>query len=171
VSAAIDYAVEESGDGVTWTLLSHQTQLTRNLSKPNGTWRYRVQACNAGGCGPYSGVHAITIALITPGIPTGLTVSRTNQNEYCTIRWNAVAGATLYKVSRASYNGPDLSTVHTVPCLPWYTVAACNANGCSAESARASASGGSGGVVGCIGGKRDWKRWRRRSCYSSKRTD
>ncbi|WP_313207164.1 RHS repeat protein [Stenotrophomonas sp.] len=149
VASADSYKLEESLGGTAWSVLQQGASMTRPLSKTNGDWYYRVQACNAGGCGPYSAAHLVRVLLQTPAVPTGLVVTRTNGGEFCSMRWNSVAGATRYRLARgaAIYEGGDLSFVQTSPCLPWYTIAACDANGCSAPSRQVAPQGGSGGGV------------------------
>jgi predicted phage tail protein len=149
VAGTDSYILEESLGGATWSVLQQGSWMTKSLIKTNGDWYYRVRACNAGGCGPYSPAHLINVLLQTPPVPTGLVVTRTNLGEFCTMRWNSVAGATRYRLARgaAIYEGGDLSFVQTSPCMPWYTIAACDANGCSAPSRQVAPQATGGGGV------------------------
>lgn len=77
-------------------------------SKPNGTYYYRVRACNVGSCSGYAaGANPVVVAIQTaPPAPTGLW---STQNSMCSwaAYWNASPGAT-------SYNFRDASGYHTM---------------------------------------------------------
>jgi hypothetical protein len=112
--------------------------------KADGTYGYRVQACNVGGCGPWSATGSVPVALV-PAVPTGAAVVSYFPNantEGNRAQWNAVSGATRYEAVRndtgaSVYTGTATSFIigtARVPNLPPYypfSVRACNANGCS----------------------------------------
>lgn len=134
VATATSYELQEQIGGGAWTtVLSAASTGYSPPTKPNGTYGYRVRACNAAGCSAYSAVQAIVVQLLTPGVPTGLTVTQQSATA-CRIKWNAVAGASNYMVDMAE-------TTVTVPGTQYFwdavcpypiRVAACNSYGCSA---------------------------------------
>lgn len=148
VSAATRYELQERLGSAAWATIQDAASTSRSISsRSNGSWGYRVQACNEGGCGPYSAVRTINVQLLTPPTPTGLNVVRASGGETCAISWNASAGATSYRLSRGAtlYEGPGLSFTQYQPCMPSYTIAACNSHGCSAPSNAVGPSGSGGG--------------------------
>lgn len=148
VSTATSYTVQQSSNGgSSWSTVYSGSGTSQALSGlTDGTYTYRVEACNAGGCGPWSGAHAITVKVIPaePGY-----VSAPEEVEYPDGRWEvswpAVSAATSYTLQRAPTGaGTPLRTVYTgsatstidggatvVPGTYVYSVEACNANGCS----------------------------------------
>lgn len=132
--------------------------------KANGTYGYRVQACNAGGCGPWSGTGSVVVTLI-PATPTGLTatIDVTNLSGRGMVKpagtlapqartyayqlsasWAASAGATSYTFQYcqsggtcATRSGSATSVAPFSVSGSQYTVSvqACNGSGCSAYSA------------------------------------
>ena len=69
-------------------------------TKPNGTYGYKIRACNGSGtanCSPYSAIKAITVD-IPPPIPATpvLTVPSTSSTGNYTVEWSRPAHATRY---------------------------------------------------------------------------
>ena len=144
------YVMQEQVNGGGWTTIANNGSGTLNISgKGNGTYGYRVQGCNAGGCGPFSGTATIVVVLIPP-VPTGLAWTQTGSNTKKTVHlsWNASSTATSYQLEETRtpsggvpptivYNGPGLTyqTLLLISATLQYRVKACNASGCSAFSA------------------------------------
>lgn len=73
-------------------------------SRLNGSYYYRVRACNAGYCGSYTTAsHAIVVTLpaSSPPAPTGLWSSQSSQCSW-QANWSASPGATSYVVRDSS---------------------------------------------------------------------
>lgn len=144
VSGAASYPLQEQVNGGSWVTIQTSSATSKALSgKANGSYGYRVQACNAGGCGPWSSTGTITVALVPP-VPTGAYVENymTTKIEGNRAHWDAVAGATRYEVIRndtgaSVYSGTATTFIigtATIPAVPLYyhfSVRACNAAGCS----------------------------------------
>lgn len=154
VSAATSYTLQEQVNGGGWTTVQANGNASWSTSgRGNGTYGYHVQACNAGGCGPWSGIGNVSVLLV-PATPTGLsaTLYATYLSDarppktYYTLAasWSGVAGATSYNLQNcqqgsACYTHPTTATSipeFAVPNVPVsIVVQACNASGCSASSA------------------------------------
>ncbi|UQZ83789.1 Chondroitinase-B precursor [Paenibacillus konkukensis] len=116
----------------------------------NGTWYYTVQAVNPAGTGSSSAEASAT--LTAPDAPTGVTANA-DAGTQVALQWNAVSGATGYKVLRSTKNGSEYTTVGTTDSSAtsfadkhiasgttyYYVVQATNDGGSSANSQQASA--------------------------------
>jgi YD repeat-containing protein len=142
------YVMQEQVNSGAWTTIANNGSGTLPIcGKVNGAYHYRVQGCNAGGCGPWSAAATVTVALI-PAVPIGLSLVQTAplyKGRY-TLSWNAASLATTYEVqmkttttgwntvyqgSATNAAGILISTTGTVQ----FEVHACNPAGCSAWSA------------------------------------
>ncbi len=105
VSTATSYTLQESTNGgSTWTSVQSNGSTNWSTSgRGNGSYSYRVQACNVGGCAGWSGVGTTTV-LLPPPTPTGVTVPSTS-NGPIPISWNASPTATRYDVYQSINNG------------------------------------------------------------------
>ncbi|TCV91637.1 YD repeat-containing protein [Luteibacter rhizovicinus] len=148
VPGGVYYTLLESANGGGWTVVQQNGAGNWSTSgRGNGNYVYQVQACNAGGCGPWSGQVTVTVALIPP-TPTGfyMTDTITGKRENYTLYWDASPGATRYEVLRYEtgaiiYSGPNRSYLAEGGNSPYvnkysYSVRACNDQGCSAWSGR-----------------------------------
>ncbi|WP_338848133.1 fibronectin type III domain-containing protein [Massilia sp. W12] len=134
------YELQGQFNNGAWTTLANLNALSTNLNLALGSHNLRVRACNSSGCGPFSSTVPVTVAA-APAKPT-LSVLPVDlcvgENE---ASWNAVPGATSYRLFRASVNDPTratlLRTVSTtyetvmVRSLSYIWVKACNGEVCS----------------------------------------
>jgi YD repeat-containing protein len=154
VSGANSYTLQEQVNGSGWSTVQANGNTSWGTSgRGNGTYGYHVQACNAGGCGPWSGTGNVSVLLI-PATPTGLSATvyatfysdtRPPRTIYTlTGSWSGVAGATNYNFQYCQPSGSCYTTNTTATSIPEFTVQgatvsvtvqACNTNGCSAWSA------------------------------------
>jgi hypothetical protein len=154
VSGATSYTLQEQVNGGGWSTVQANGNTSWGTSgRGNGTYGYQVQACNGGGCGPWSGTGNVSVLLI-PATPTGLASTlyatyysdtRPPKTVYTlTGSWAAMAGATNYNFHYCQQSGSCYTTNTTATSIPEFqvqgatvsvTVQACNANGCSAWSA------------------------------------
>jgi hypothetical protein len=144
VSGAASYTLQEQINGGGWTTIQSSNAVSRAISgKGNGSYGYHVQACNAGGCGPWSAVATVSVTLPPPAPATVTAPSYVHGVQYY-VTWSASAGATSYNVQKTNYSlGTTIivattSATSTTRPAPQsseslqYAVQACNAVGCSA---------------------------------------
>ncbi|MEK7212760.1 MAG: hypothetical protein AAB686_03720, partial [Patescibacteria group bacterium] len=149
--------------GGTWSLVttaSVNSTLASNYITANGTYEYKVQACNSLGCSAEVGPASISITLPVPTsipvAPTNLTITLqtvTEKQATVYVRWTdnsnnetefkmyrQLAGGTWSLVTTASVNSTLASNYITANGTYEYKVQACNSLGCSAEVGPASIS-------------------------------
>jgi YD repeat-containing protein len=143
VSGAASYTLQEQANGGSWSTAYSGSATSKAFSgKSHGaSYGYRVQACNAGGCGPWSATHTVVVVPAEPG-----SLSAPGEVPYpgdWTVSWTAVSGTTSYTLQRTNTATGLVSTVYTgaaasaidgdaLPGTYQYAVKACNAAGCSA---------------------------------------
>lgn len=144
VGGAVEYRLEERTGTGSWGALQAEAATLRAISgKGNGTYGYRVQACNAGGCSGWSAEKTTTV-LRVPGA-AAVTTPATNSSGAWTVSWAAVATATSYQLEER-VNAGAWALAYTGTAVNWGTSArgtgshgyrgrACNASGCGAYSA------------------------------------
>jgi len=146
VPGATNYQAEQQVNGGAFSVIQGSGATSWSTSgQGNGTYGYRVIACNAGGCGPYSATANVVVALV-PAVPTGLHTTLVNVSKgLVTLAWNAVSGATDYQIKYTSTGTSGTHDAGTATSLSGtyrpvqgnisFNVEACNASGCSAWSA------------------------------------
>ncbi|NHA16189.1 RHS repeat domain-containing protein [Thioalkalivibrio sp. XN279] len=144
VSGATRYELEQRLNGGSWSLIHNAADTSKALSgQGNGTWGYRVRACNSGGCGAYSAIKSTVVTLPPSGVPSLIAPSSNSTGSY-TVSWGAVSGATSYQLEERLNSG-GWSTIHNASGTSkarsgrttgtWgYRVRACNAVGCGSYS-------------------------------------
>ena len=145
VGLATNYRLEESINGGAWVLVHDEGATSRSFNgRPSATYSYRVQACNASGCGGWSPQSAITIQR-TPDVPqnTDARITSPNRSQWkITASWAAVPEATTYELTGYfGYSGAETTSFMIIKSIypptddmP-FQVRACNAAGCSTWSA------------------------------------
>lgn len=143
VGGAVEYRLEERVGTGSWVALQAEAATLRAISgKGNGTYGYRVQACNGGGCSGWS-AEKITTVLLVPGAVT-VTTPATNNSGAWTVGWAAVATANSYQLEERINSGA-WTNVYTGAAMNWttsgrgtgshaYRGRGCNASGCGAYS-------------------------------------
>ncbi|HWX66569.1 MAG TPA: hypothetical protein VNZ27_09115, partial [Rhodanobacter sp.] len=146
VGGATSYTLQEQVNGGGWTTVQANGNTSWSTSgRGNGSYGYRVQACNAGGCGPWSGTGTITVVLI-PAAPAAPNVSSSGPSykPVVLVSWGAVTNATSYQLEETDpINGVNIFSGDTL--TSWsqlmlvtgtvqFRVRACSSAGCSAYS-------------------------------------
>jgi predicted phage tail protein len=147
VSRATSYTLQERKGSGRWSTIYNSSGRSKARSgRTDGSYGYRVRACNAGGCGAWSATHTVHVTVI-PGVPTGVYIYDHGNRKFIRqdLAWDAVSHATHYDVKVGT--SPTIINVGTAtsyqlggyfmpPPVPLPTVTgyvrACNANGCSA---------------------------------------
>lgn len=147
VADTTSYRLEEKVNSGAWTEIQNTAATGKAISgKNNATYGYRVQACNAAGCGPYSATVNVVVTLSGPPATPAMTAPP--QNNYggnYSAAWGSVPGATSYRLEEKRdsgawaeiYNaaGTSLALSKNLSATFSYRVRACNTAGCSAYSA------------------------------------
>ncbi|QRP64039.1 fibronectin type III domain-containing protein [Rhodanobacter sp. FDAARGOS 1247] len=147
VGGATSYTLQEQVSGASWATIQSSSATSKALSgKGNGTYGYRVQACNAGGCGAWSGTGSIAVTLIpaTPGAPS-LSISGPSYKPVVNVSWTAVTGATSYQLEE-THPQDGVIVINNGSATSWqeliyasgtvtFRVKACSSAGCSAFGA------------------------------------
>ena len=112
----------------------------------NTSYYYRLEACNGNGCSGRSPIGSATTAPLPPSTPSTPTAAAQSDSEI-SITWSAVAGATHYKLYRATVSGGSdtpiggeiaaidyLDSGLSVKTAYYYRLEACNGDECSGRS-------------------------------------
>lgn len=119
VSEATSYEVYyEIGSSSTKNLAgtAYSTSYTHTGLQGNTTYYYYIKAVNSVGQSSYSSYAKATTTSETskPNAPTGVTASRNpRSDQYVTISWNAVNGATSYKIYYATSASGTYNAIKT----------------------------------------------------------
>ena len=144
VSGATSYTLQEQVNGGGWTTVQANGNTSWSTSgRSSGSYGYHVQACNAGGCGPWSGSASISV-LLPPAAPAYVTApdSLPYPSGVWAVNWASVSGAASYNAQRTntgtntvvsvySGTGTSVDQSNLVPGTYVFSVQACNASGCS----------------------------------------
>src|SRR5262249_4273367 len=114
------FRIERSLDGVTWGLVGTTgagvTAFSDTTVSASTTYRYRVQATNAGGGSPYSNVAGTTTpgAPAAPAAPSGL-VATAGSATNVTLSWRDNAGnESGFRIERSSNGGKGWTQIAQV---------------------------------------------------------
>ena len=145
VGTATTYRLEESANGGAWTQIQDAAATSRAMSgKAAGAYSYRVRACNAAGCGGYSGTVATQVVLAPTAVPTLTAAPATSLTGTYTVSWTGVATATTYRLEESANGGSwvqvqdAVATSRNVSGKPGgsyaYRARGCNVAGCGGYS-------------------------------------
>ena len=118
VYGATSYRIYRStsrGSGYSLLGTTTATSYTNTGAKAGTTYYYRVKACNDAGLSPYSNIVSGKVKSVTPK-PSAPVVKIGNSasSGKPMLTWNAVSGATSYKVYRATSQNGTYSLLGTV---------------------------------------------------------
>ena len=150
VSGATSYKVyRATSQNGTYSLLgtTTATSYTNTGAKAGTTYYYRVKACNDAGLSPYSNIVSGQVKTVTPKPAAPVVkIGNSASSGKPMLTWNAVSGATSYKVYRATSQNGTYSLLGTVTATSYintgakagvtyyYKVKAVNSGGESAYS-------------------------------------
>jgi hypothetical protein len=142
IPAAVQYVLQEQIDNGGWNTV--QTSSATNWStsgRGNGTYHYRVQACDAAGCSGWSGTASIGVLLPPADAPTISAPVSSFTGSY-SLSWTSVSiPATVRYVLQEQVDSGGWTTVQSAAATSWstsgrgnatysYQVQACNVAGC-----------------------------------------
>ena len=150
VYGATSYRIYRStsrGSGYSLLGTTTATSYTNTGAKAGTTYYYRVKAVNDAGLSPYSNVVSGQVKSVTPKPSAPVVkIGNSSTSGKPMLTWNAVSGATSYKVYRATSQNGTYSLLGTVTATSytntgakagttyWYKVKAVNSAGESAYS-------------------------------------
>ena len=150
VEGATSYRIYRStakGSGYSLLGTTTATSYTNTGAKAGTTYYYRVKACNDAGLSPYSNIVSGQVKTVTPKPAAPVVkIGNSASSGKPMLTWNAVSGATSYKVYRATSKSGTYSLLGTVTATSytntgakagttyWYKVKAVNSAGESAYS-------------------------------------
>ena len=147
VSGASSYILQQQINSGAWqTVESTASTAWSAIGKSNGTYGYRVQACNSSGCGPWSGVASVLVNLAPTSAPSLSAPANSSTGSYA-VSWSSVSTATSYVLqeqidgggwaTRQSSAATSLSLSGKGSGSYGYRVQACNSHGCGPWSGTA----------------------------------
>lgn len=106
VATTVSYNLEESSDGgSSWSGIASVGGTSAGVSgRGAGTYLYRIKACNAAGCGPYSGNASTQVIFAPTGAPSLSAPASAGVNGY-TVNWSGVATASSYTLEESANGG------------------------------------------------------------------
>ena len=147
VSGATTYRLQELVPGGSWAIIQNSSTASRTINPPaDGTYQYRVSACNSSGCSSYSSpakTVQVTLPPPVPATPSGISGPSTSTGSYA-LSWSTVTHATYYKLQELvpggswqtdNVSGTSRGFTKTTDGNYQYRLAACNSSGCSGYSA------------------------------------
>ena len=118
VEGATSYRIYRStskGSGYSLLGTTTATSYTNTGAKAGTTYYYRVKACNDAGLSPYSNVVSGQVKTVTPKPAAPVVkIGHSASSGKPQLTWNAVSGATSYKVYRATSQKGTYSLLGTV---------------------------------------------------------
>lgn len=149
VSGGTSYNLQQQVNGGSWSTVQSASSTSWSASgEGSGTYGYHVQACNVGGCGPWSGVVNVVVTLPPASAPTITAPASSNSGDIL-ISWTSVTAATSY-VLQQQFNGGAWTNLtitgtgngwgNTTPLADGtyvYRVQGCDVGGCGPWSAGA----------------------------------
>jgi hypothetical protein len=138
-STATSYVAEYQLNSGSWSSSSTTTGTSKTFTPlTNGTFQFRVKACNSSGCSAYK-TSSSTLNTLPP---SSVSSPATTVNGGATISWGSVSTATKYTIQQKSgstwttlsstVTGTSYSKSGLGNQVYQYRVAACNSSGCSA---------------------------------------
>ncbi len=141
VATATTYNLQEQINGGSWGTIQATSAVSWSASgQGDGTYAYRVQACNGNQCGPWSSTGTLTVDY-PPSSAASLSGGGTNTNGSYSLSWSGVANATSYQLWQTSNGGASWTVPQSSGATSWsvsgqpsgtyiYQVEACDAGGC-----------------------------------------
>lgn len=143
VVVATYYRLVERLNGGGWTLVLENGATSASLGgRWPGQWEYQVQACNVGGCGPWSALASMRL-IGPPGLPVISVPATAGVGAAYTVTVSQVVDATGYQIDESTdganwtliANGSSSTLTKGVGGTFYYRGRGCNPAGCGPSSA------------------------------------
>ena len=145
VSGATSYNLSQRFNGGSWSTIYSGGSTSRSLSLADGSYEFRVRACNSSGCSSDTSTTT-TLVQRTPGIPSGLSVPGNDSDGVYSVSWSTASGTVTRYTLQENTNGGSFSTLQDSGSTSrsisgkgnatyGYRVRACNSLSCSGWSA------------------------------------
>lgn len=143
VTGVASYVQQQQFNGGAWTQVYSGGATSKAINGlANGSYVYRAQACNSGGCGAFATSSTLTVNVPQPPpVPGSISVPASSSTGNVSISWSPSSGATSYVLQQQfndggwtkAYSGPATSANPTglASGAYVYRVEACNVVGCS----------------------------------------
>lgn len=143
VTGATSYVLQQQFNGGGWTQVYSGGATSKAMNGvANGSYVYRAQACNLGGCGAFATSSTLTVNVPQPPpVPGSISVPASSSTGNVSVSWSPSSGATSYVLQQQyndsgwtqAYSGSATSTnLNGLASGGYvYRVQACNAVGCS----------------------------------------
>ncbi|MCW8195809.1 fibronectin type III domain-containing protein [Proteobacteria bacterium 005FR1] len=139
------YELQQRFNSGSWSTVYNSSGTSLSRSVGNGTYDYRVRACNAYGCSSFSAIRTVTV-IKTPSIPGSFAGPTTDPDGSYGISWGASSGVVSKYTLQERTNGGTFATVQDASSLGRsisgkasavydYRVRACNSLSCSGWTA------------------------------------
>lgn len=144
-SGATRYELWQKLNSGSWSRIQNSSSTSRAITgRTNGTWYYRVRACNTAGCSNYTATKGVVV-LLPPPVPGSFSVPSSDTDGAFTISWGAASTATRYELwqrlgsgswSRIQNSSARSRAISGLTDGTWsYRVRACNTSGCGSYTA------------------------------------
>jgi YD repeat-containing protein len=147
IANATEYRWQQRVNGGAWGAETAIAGTSVSLTNGNGTYGYRVRACNPVGCSGYSSEQSIVVNTIPPASAPSISLSSVDYDGSYSFSWNSIANATEYRwqqrLNGGGWGGENSTSgtsasVTNVGGTYGYRVRACNPAGCSGYSSEQS---------------------------------
>lgn len=126
-------------------LIYNGTNTSMARSKGNGTYYYRVRACNVAACSSFVAGANATVVTLPPSTPATISVPASSITGSYSVSWAVSSGTVtayqLYEATNSGFSGETVVYTGTTPAASfsskgngtyYYRVRACNVTACSA---------------------------------------
>jgi YD repeat-containing protein len=105
VNGATQYELQRNLNNGSWSNIYSGAAVSQAYSAvPQGTYAYRVRACNPAGCSNWSNSASVVVIYAPASAPTPSAPSLSSTGSYV-VSWTSIAGATSYQVEESSQGG------------------------------------------------------------------
>lgn len=135
------YELQQRLNSGTWSNVYTGSNTSNARSVEDGTYDYRVRACNVGGCSSYTVYSTVTV-IKTPSVPGEIVAPATDSDGSYDVSWGASSGTVTKYTLQENVDSGTFSTIQdnwslsrpisgNASAIYGYRVRACNSLSCS----------------------------------------